>query len=56
MHILEGPWEGERYARDWFVTRIEKIDAPFSVEDEEPWIHVDLSSQSLVIYRGASPV
>ena len=56
MHIMDGPWEGERYARDWFVTVIEKIAPPFEVAEEEPWIHVDLSSQSLVIYRGEKPV
>lgn len=49
-------WDGPRFARDWFMVMTEAIEPPFDVEDDEPWIHVDLSSQSLVIYRGATPV
>ena len=49
-------WDGPRYARDWFLTLVEAIEPPFDVEDDEPWIHVDLGAQSLVIYRGATPV
>ncbi|MAQ13429.1 MAG: hypothetical protein CMN30_01320 [Sandaracinus sp.] len=49
-------WDGPRYARDWFLTLAEAIEPPFEVEDDEPWIHVDLGAQTLVIYRGATPV
>ena len=35
---------------------IEAIEVPFEIEPGEPWIHVDISSQSLVIYRGDTPV
>ncbi len=49
-------WEGERWLRDWFVGVAEKIEPPFEVEEDEPWIHVDLSSQTLVAYRGREPV
>lgn len=49
-------WEGDRWLRDWFVGVAEKIDPPFAVQDAEPWVHVDLSSQTLVVYRGREPV
>lgn len=52
---LEGP-DGPRYLRHHFATVAEKIDPPFEVEVGEPWVHVDLSSQTLVVYRGAEPV
>lgn len=49
--------EGEtRFVRDWFIGVAEKIEPPFEVEDDEPWVHVDLGSQTLVIYRGETPV
>ncbi len=52
MHVLEG----DRYLRDWYISTVPPIEPPFSVEDDEPWVHVDLSQQSLVIYRGTTPV
>ncbi|MBX3251617.1 MAG: L,D-transpeptidase [Myxococcales bacterium] len=56
-HRLEGPdWEGPRYLRHHFVSVAEAIEPPFEVEDDEPWIHVDLSEQTLVVYRGRRPV
>lgn len=55
-HRIELPGATEpRYLRHHFATVAEKIDPPFSVEDDEPWVHVDLSSQTLVIYRGTEP-
>lgn len=52
-----GETSGEtRWVRDWFIGVAEKIEPPFDVEDDEPWVHVDLSSQTLVIYRGETPV
>lgn len=49
-------WDGPRFARDWFVGLAERIEAPFEVAEDEPWVHVDLSSQTLVLYRGENPV
>ena len=57
-HRLEGGegWDEPRYARDWFLGVAERIEPPFEVEEGEPWVHVDLSEQTLVVYRGAQPV
>ena len=49
-------WDGPRFLRDWFVGVAEKIEPPFDIEEQEPWVHVDRSSQTLVIYRGIVPV
>lgn len=48
--------EGERYLKPWFVGVAEKIAPPFRPEDDEPWVHVDLSEKTLVLYRGEHPV
>ena len=56
-HRLERPeWDGPRYVRDYYIVTVDAIEPPFEVEENEPWVHVDLSQQSLVIYRGARPV
>ena len=57
-HRIEVPGsDSPRYVRDWFITVIEPIgEMPFELQEGEPWIHVDLSSQSLVIYRGDHPI
>jgi lipoprotein-anchoring transpeptidase ErfK/SrfK len=47
---------GERYVREWFLTVAERRDAPAGIGADEPWVHVDLSSQTLVLYRGTAPV
>jgi hypothetical protein len=44
------------YLRDWFATIAERIDRPTGVGAEEPWVHVDLSAQTLVLYRGDDPI
>lgn len=44
-----------RYARDWFIGVAEKLEPPFDVRDDEPWVHVDLNDQTLVLYRGEQP-
>jgi hypothetical protein len=44
-----------RYARAWFVGVAEKVDPPFKVAEDEPWVHVDLSEQTLVVYEGRRP-
>ena len=48
--------EGERFLQPWTVGVAEAVDPPFEVEDDEPWVHVDLSEQTLVVYRGHAPV
>lgn len=45
-----------RYAHRWFIGVAEKVEPPFSVSDREPWVHVDLSEQTLVLYVGKEPV
>lgn len=60
-HVLEhGEGEGGepelRYLRDWFIGVAERLEPPFELlAEDEPWVHVDLSSQTLVIYRGTEP-
>jgi len=55
-HRFEDPsWAGPRYARDWFVGVAEAIEAPFDVDEDEPWVHVSLRHQTLVLYRGETP-
>ncbi len=51
MHVLEG----ERYVRDWFFAIAERIDRPREVGADEPWVHVDKSQQTLVLYEGDTP-
>ncbi|MBN1655069.1 MAG: L,D-transpeptidase [Deltaproteobacteria bacterium] len=64
------PWEGwerfgesvlhrlknGRYLKFWFAAVAERIDRPKEIGDREPWIHVDLSQQTLVLYRGSMPL
>jgi hypothetical protein len=52
MHVLEG----DRYVREWFLSVAERIDRPREVAEDEPWVHVDLSQQTLVLYEGDTPV
>jgi hypothetical protein len=55
-HVLEGP-DGElRYLRAWFVSVAERIDPPNRLEQDEPWVHVDRGEQTLVVYRGTTPI
>lgn len=56
MHVLDGPDGEPRYLRAWFVSVAERIDPPSNVAPDEPWIHIDLSEQTLVLYRGAEPI
>lgn len=55
MHVLETA-SGERYLRAWFVAVAERIDRPAVVAEDEPWVHVDLGEQTLVLYEGDTPV
>ena len=54
-HVLETE-AGERYLRSWWATLAEPVAKPEEVGADEPWVHVDLSAQTLVLYRGATPV
>ena len=47
---------GERFLRAWFVSVAERIERPAEVGRDEPWVHVDLSEQTLVLYEGDDPV
>lgn len=45
-----------RYLRDWHVAVAERIEPPFPVAENEPWVHVDRGEQTLVVYVGNAPV
>jgi hypothetical protein len=57
-HRLEREGDGgPRYVRSWFIGVAEKLAPPFELESkDEPWVHVDLEEQTLVLYRGEEPV
>jgi lipoprotein-anchoring transpeptidase ErfK/SrfK len=55
-HVIETASGEERFVRDWFVAVAEVRDRPAGIADDEPWVHVDLSSQTLVVYRGGTPI
>ncbi len=55
-HVVEVGDGREGYLRRWFVAVAERIDPPSGVRDDEPWVHVDRSEQTLVLYRGATPI
>ncbi len=52
MHVLDG----ERYARSWYIGVAEAAEPPFEVADDEPWVHIDVGEQTLMLYRGHTPV
>lgn len=52
VHILEG----ERYLKSWFAAVAEKIARPEGVAPKEAWVHVDISEQTIVLYKGDEPV
>jgi len=54
-HVLETD-EGERYLRSWFAAVARRIDRPEEIGEDEPWVHVDLEQQTLVMYRGDAPI
>jgi len=51
VHEIETP-EGMRYLRHFRASVARAIERPEEVAEDEPWIHVDLSEQTLVMYRG----
>lgn len=48
--------ENDLFLRAWFVGVAELVPPPPEVKGEETWVHVDLSEQTLVLYRGAKPI
>lgn len=52
MHVLA---DGS-FVRDWFLAVAERVDPPRGIAGDEPWVHVDISQQTLVLYRGRDPV
>ena len=54
-HVIETA-QGDRYIKAWFAAVAERIERPREVAEDEPWVHVDLSEQTLVLYRGDTPV
>ena len=55
MHVFETD-AGTRYLRAWFAAVAEAIEPPEQIAENEPWVHVDLSEQTLVMYRGETPI
>lgn len=55
-HVVTGANGEERLLREWYLAVAERRDPPAGIDDDEPWVHVDLSSQTLVVYRGATPI
>ncbi len=54
-HKFELKDGSERYVRDWFFALAEKIERPKDIRGDAAWVHVDLSTQTLVLYEGDSP-
>lgn len=54
-----GQWVHElddgSYLRDWFAAVARPMERPKGVGKDEPWVHVDLGQQTLVLYRGDTP-
>jgi len=46
----------ERFLKEWYVSVIDRVTPDFAVGDDEFWIHVDTSEQTLVAYRGRTPI
>lgn len=55
MHALETE-AGERYVRAWFLSVAEKRSRPRRIAEDEPWVHINLDQQTLVMYEGDRPV
>ncbi len=48
--------DNNRFVRSWFIGVAKPFTPPFHVADDEPWVHVDLSQQTLVLFRGHHPI
>ncbi|MBK8170467.1 MAG: L,D-transpeptidase [Sandaracinaceae bacterium] len=52
LHVLA---DGH-YVRDWYLAVAEPVRRPQGVRADETWVHVDVGEQTLVVYRGDSPI
>lgn len=48
--------EDGRYLKHWFVAVAQRVKRPKRIGADEPWVHVSLGQQTLVLYRGDEPV
>ena len=56
MHVLQG----DQYYLSWFIAVAEPVDRQLierlGIAEDEVFVHVDLSEQTLVVYRGPTPI
>jgi lipoprotein-anchoring transpeptidase ErfK/SrfK len=45
-----------RYVKPWFLAVAETMPRPEGVGADEPWVHVEIGQQTIVLYRGDVPV
>jgi len=45
-----------QYVKSWFLAVAEPIKRPSKIPGDAPWVHVNLEQQTLVAYRGDTPV
>lgn len=45
----------ERFVRDWFFAIADKVERPKEVKKGVPWVHVNLATQTLVLYENDKP-
>jgi hypothetical protein len=48
--------EDGRYLKYWYVAMAEKTPPPKGIQEDETWVHVNVSQQTLVMYRGKEPI
>lgn len=44
------------YLKHWFAAVAQRIDRPSGIGADEPWVHINLDQQTLVLYTGDTPV
>jgi hypothetical protein len=45
-----------QYLKTWYLAVAETVARPKGVQADEPWVHVNLEQQTLVAYRGDTPI
>jgi lipoprotein-anchoring transpeptidase ErfK/SrfK len=55
-HVIRGPDDEPRYLHVWFASVAERRPIPLNLAPDEPWVHVDVGEQTLVLYRGSTPI
>jgi hypothetical protein len=45
-----------RYIKHWFAAVAERIERPKEIGADQPWVHVNIEQQTLVLYEGDKPV